>query len=376
MGHAIEKVSWRKQAKARRAPYWKLHTAGRYVGWRKMAAAGPGKWLAKAWDGSAYPQRALGDFAARPEEERYTAALEEAMKWFRHLDGGGTTTGQPSVRAICEDYVESLRMRSPEASAAAQARLARLVYDDPVAGIEVAKLRARDVAGWKARLLARGWARSSFNREIVYLRAALNLAHRRREVASDHAWKEELRPLEDADARRTLYLAADERRALLEKATTEARPFLAVLNMLPMRPGEVALLKVKHFKPAHRVLEIPSGKAEARIIPLTDAMVEHFAGLASRKLPEAWLVSCADGRQWRRHIWAPEVREAARKAKLPRAVVAYTLRHSVITDLVTGGLDLFTVAKLAGTSVVMIERHYGHLQREHARAALERLALA
>jgi site-specific recombinase XerD len=63
-------------------------------------------------------------------------------------------------------------------------------------------------------------------------------------------------------------------------------------------------------------------------------------------------------------------------AKLPRAIVAYTLRHSVITDLVTGGLDLFTVAKLAGTSVVMIEKHYGHLQREHARSALEKLALA
>ena len=40
------------------------------------------------------------------------------------------------------------------------------------------------------------------------------------------------------------------------------------------------------------------------------------------------------------------------------------------------GLDLFTVAKISGTSVLMIEKHYGHLNSEHARRALEKLALA
>jgi hypothetical protein len=47
----------------------------------------------------------------------------------------------------------------------------------------------------------------------------------------------------------------------------------------------------------------------------------------------------------------------------------------VITDLVTAGLDLFTVAKLAGTSVAMIEKHYGQLQHDVARRALAGLAL-
>jgi hypothetical protein len=47
----------------------------------------------------------------------------------------------------------------------------------------------------------------------------------------------------------------------------------------------------------------------------------------------------------------------------------------MLTDLVTGGLDLLTVAKVSGTSVKMIEQHYGHLQREHAKQALAKLAL-
>ena len=63
-----------------------------------------------------------------------------------------------------------------------------------------------------------------------------------------------------------------------------------------------------------------------------------------------------------------------RAVKEDKVECAYTLRHSAMTDLVTGGLDLFTVEKISGTSVLMIEKHYGHLQRERARSALEKLA--
>ena len=47
----------------------------------------------------------------------------------------------------------------------------------------------------------------------------------------------------------------------------------------------------------------------------------------------------------------------------------------MISDLVHEGLDLLTVARIPGTSVVMIERHYGHLHGEVAATALARLAL-
>ena len=62
-------------------------------------------------------------------------------------------------------------------------------------------------------------------------------------------------------------------------------------------------------------------------------------------------------------------------AKLPAGTTAYTLRHSVISDLVHDGLDLLTVAQISGTSVAMIERHYGHLRSDVAAGALAKLAL-
>jgi integrase len=377
---SIEKVKWRETAKPRRAPYWKLYTAGRYIGWRKMVvgAGVPGTWLARAWDPEkkAYPQKPLGDFADRPPEERYSAALAEAVAWFDHLDKGGSTAAV-SVRKACEAYVDKLRTESGEGPAKdAEGRLRRIVYGDPLAKVPLAKLGARHIAEWKKRVLAEGGARSSYNRNSTSLRAALNLALARRDVASDHAWAEELKPLEGAGARRTLYLDRTKRRQLVDKASAEAKPLFRTLNMLPMRPGEIAALRVQHLKPQQRALEIPTGKAEARVIPLTDEAVAHFKTCAKGKLPAAWLVARADGSQWKKEAWRDEIKAAAKKAKLPKATVAYTLRHSVITDLVTGGLDLFTVAKLAGTSVVMIEKHYGHLQREHARSALEKLSLA
>lgn len=62
-------------------------------------------------------------------------------------------------------------------------------------------------------------------------------------------------------------------------------------------------------------------------------------------------------------------------AKLPSGLSAYTLRHSVITDLVRDGLPILTVAQLSGTSVAMIEKHYGHLVRNDATDALAKLAI-
>lgn len=106
-----------------------------------------------------------------------------------------------------------------------------------------------------------------------------------------------------------------------------------------------------------------------------DSVVALFKEQAKDKLPKAPLFAQADGKAWDRNAWKGPIKEAARAAGLPPATVAYTLRHSIITDLVTSGLDLMTVAQVSGTSVAMIEKHYAHLQRNRARDALAALAL-
>lgn len=372
----LDRVEARGRLAVRRDPYWQRLSEGRYVGFRRLSASTPGTWLARFYDGEKYHHKPLSDFATLEAKARYDAAKSAADEWFVHLDKGGSTE-RATVKAACEARVENRRIEKTDAAAAdVRGRFKRLVYSDPIASVELAKLTPRHLADWKGRVLANGGSRGSYNRNATALRAALNLAYRRRDVASNHAWREELKPLEKAARRRTLYLNGTKRRRLVENASAEAQPFFVALNLLPMRPGEVASLRVDYLKTSQRTLEVDIGKTEARIIPLTAEALAHFKTCAKGKLPSAWLIARADGSQWKKEAWRDEIKAAARKAKLPQATVAYTLRHSVITDLVTGGLDLFTVAKISGTSVLMIEKHYGHLNSEHARRALEKLALA
>ena len=60
---------------------------------------------------------------------------------------------------------------------------------------------------------------------------------------------------------------------------------------------------------------------------------------------------------------------------LPPTTTAYALRHSVSKDLIGGGLVVVTAARLAGTSVQMVEKHYVHLVDHRSADALERLKI-
>jgi integrase len=373
----IDRVDTRAKLDLRRDPYWQRLAQGRYLGFRRMTKGKTGTWLARLYDGEkyVYPHGGIGDFSALPENEQFDAAKKAAEEWFRQQEMG-VSPKSTTVKAACEAYVEKQRLEKTEAAAVdAEGRFKRLVDDDPIGRIALAKLQPRHLAEWKKRALAAGGSKGSFNRNATALRAALNLAKQRREVAGDLAWSEELRSFEGVAGRRTLYLDRAARRKLVDSASKEAQGFFRTLTLLPMRPGDVAKLKVEDLDAEQRILRVPTGKTEARIIPLSSEALEHFKACAKNKLPAAWLVSRADGSQWKKTAWGNEIKLAASAAKLPKAVVGYTLRHSVITDLVVGGLDLFTVAKLAGTSIKMVEAYYGHLVDEHARKALQKLAL-
>ncbi len=100
-----------------------------------------------------------------------------------------------------------------------------------------------------------------------------------------------------------------------------------------------------------------------------------FSTQTADKLPAAPIFTRGNGRRWERKEWGDEIRRAAEAAGLPKGTIAYTLRHSTITDLVTAGLPLLTIAQISGTSVQMIEKHYGHLVSNAAVKALAELAL-
>lgn len=379
----LSTVRNRDRLSARREPYWQKLGIGQFLGYRP-ASGKPGTWIARWYDDETRRQRynALGDFTSSAPSERFGAAKKEAEHWFGHVSAGGVAE-VVTVRDACARYAAS----RPDA----QVRFERYVYGDPIARQPLAKLADRHVRDWRKRLEAspalvtrrkegepvtRPRAAATINRDMVPLRAALNDALDRSEVLSDHAWRTALRPIQRADRRRNLYLDRTQRRALLDELPGDVAAFVRGLCLLPLRPGALAALTVRDFDARRRELTIGHDKAGAdRRILLPPDTADHLQGQARGKLPAAPLFARADGRAWDKDAWKKPIKEAALAASLPTEATAYTLRHSTITDLVQGGLDLLTVAQVAGTSVTMIERHYGHLQRERAAEALAGLVL-
>lgn len=104
-------------------------------------------------------------------------------------------------------------------------------------------------------------------------------------------------------------------------------------------------------------------------------IADFFEAQVKDKLPAASIFARAGGEAWNKDAWKHPIKDAVSEAGLPGASSAYTLRRSVITDLIRARLPILTVAQLSGTSVAMIEKHYGHLVRDDAEEALASLVI-
>lgn len=385
----LSTVRNRDKLKPQREPYWHKLATGQFLGFRPSSIGNTGTWIARYYTAETRKQatHSFGEFADMPPSDRFSAASKAARAWFDHLSGGGAQK-TITVREACERYAAD----RPEAAV----RLNRAVYGDPIAKVAVSKLTRENVREWRKRLedrpalvalnhkrgkpqgepITRKRSPATVNRDMVPLRAALNLALDHGDALNDQAWRVALRPIKKADGRRNLYLDRDQRRALLDKLPDDAKAFARGLCLLPLRPGALAGLLVGDFDSRRSELMIDRDKSgDGRKILLPPETAAMLKDQARGKLPSAPLFARWDGKAWQSYMWKNPIKAGVIAAKLPTGATAYTLRHSTITDLVQGGLDLLTIAQVSGTSVAMIEKHYGHLQRKRAAEALAGLAL-
>lgn len=390
----LSKVGERERLKAQREPHWQRLRAGCFLGFRPSKRGGKGTWIARAYDEDAgkYRLKALGDFGTLPGNEMFAAAKKEAERLADLVETGGEV--RPKVETVadaCRAYAKSKNKRG-KVRIEAEPRFKRYVYSDPIAKVKLAKLRKRHLVEWRERyegkpsLVSRSKAgekrtrpraASTVNRDMAALRAALAMfVAPVKPDTSDAAWQAALQPIEDANGRRTLYLDRSQRRKLLAKTDTEAAPFVRALCLLPLRPGALAGLTAVDFD--KRTAELTIGKdknGKPRRIQLPAEAANLLAAQAKNKLPGAPLFMRSNGKAWDKETWKHPIAAAVAAAKLPGEATAYTLRHSTITDLVSAGLPLLTIAQISGTSAEMIERHYGHLASDAAVKALGELAL-
>ena len=374
--------------KAGDEPHWQRLRQGCYLGYRPSRKKAGGTWFARFYDPDTNrnSRKRLGDYGTLSGHDVFKQAKADAEAWAETVEGGGELArDMVTVADACEAYLKE------KPGSIAEGVFRRHVFSDPVAKVKLEKLRRHHLRAWRKRLeqapalLSRNKdgekrtkerSKSTVNRDMVPLRAALGQVLKSGAPNTDAAWQEALRPFKGADKRRELYLDREERRALIDATGGEAQAFVKGLCLLPLRPGALAGLKVRDFDKRTRTLTIGKDKnGNPRQMTMPQTIADFFAEQVKAKLPNASIFARAGGEAWNKDAWKYPVKDAVRAAGLPDAVSAYTLRHSVITDLIRARLPILTVAQLSGTSVAMIEKHYGHLVRDDAEEALASIAI-
>jgi integrase len=275
----------------------------------------------------------------------------------------------PELGDVNVDRISAARLRKwHEALAAAPARLRRNAEE-----VAAGTMKGRDVDPNDAEAVRR--RRSSANRTLTILKAALNHAWREGKTSSDDAWRR-VRPFPEADAARARYLTIDEARRLLNACADDFRKIVEAALLTGARYGELTTLTVADFNLDSGTVHIRMSKAgKARHVVLNDEGRALFERLRAGRAGDQRIFLKADGRTWGRSHQHRPLKAACERAKIVPALDFHSLRHTWASLSIMAGAPLLVVAQNLGHSDTrMVERHYGHLAHSYVAETIRRTA--
>lgn len=380
----------REKLAARGKPYFRTLDPGLHLGYRKLKGA-PGRWVVRHYVGEqAYELETIAtaddlstangvdvlDFRQAQEEARNRRDAR-----VRTAAGKGPFTVADAVRL----YVKSLEAKGRK-TADTQFRANAMIL--PTIGAEVAAdLTAEAIGAWFENLASgpprvrtgKGKAqrfrtpvadpeeairrrRSTANRILAILRAALTHAWRQGRVASDQAWRR-VKPFENVASARIRYLTIAEGKRLINASVTNFRNLVQAALQTGARYGELGRLKVGDFNPDSGTLAILKSKTgKPRHVVLTEEGTSFFAELCAGRPGSESLLRLPSGGTWGPSQQTVPMNEACRRAKISPPINFHGLRHTYASLSVMAGAPLHVVGKNLGhADTRMVEKHYGHL---------------
>jgi integrase len=390
----IDTRSARAKLAERREPYWTVLSAGCALGYRRGAKGGT--WIAKFRDADGKRHlEALGaaDDTRDPDGlsvYSFAQAQERARGWFqrkaREAAGDFVPLDRPyTVADALADYRVDYQRRGGKAtdrldwSAAAwiKPELGSVVLDRLTKGKIVAwhqkiaetppRLRTKAGAAPKHRDIdsspeAVRRRRSTANRVLTILKAALNHAHREGRCASDDAWRT-VRAFREADAARLRYLSDDEARRLMNACSPDFRALVTGALLTGCRYGELAAMTIADFNPDAGTVRVRTSKSgKPRHVVLPQEGQDFLADLAAGKPGRARLFLRSKGKPWAKSEQQRPLAAACKAARIDPSVNFHGLRHSYASRLAMRNVPLAVIAAQLGHSDTrMVEKHYGHL---------------
>jgi integrase len=178
-------------------------------------------------------------------------------------------------------------------------------------------------------------------------------------------------------------------RSLAERLGLTFGPMVVFAAATGLRPSELFALEHGDIDRAAGVVQIRRAYANGRVkhtktrlsrraVPLQAIAVEALDQLPPRQGSPLLFPNAHGGyldfRNFNRRHWKP----IQRAAGIEPLRDLYDLRHTYATFALRAGVPVFALSRFMGTSIAMIDLHYGHLavdSHEHAVSLLDALAL-
>lgn len=395
---SLETRTARSRLAPKGKPYFRSLEPGLHLGYRKPKS-GAGKWVARHYVGDqayAVETIATADDFSDGDGVRilsFKQAQEAARAQMVERAHAATGKAAPiSVRRAIDDYVaflETNRKSAGDARYRADAFILPTLGDIAVEALTTdqlrrwhaeiaqapARVRTRKGEDQKHRELAvddeaRRRRRSSANRTLTTLKAALNRAWRDGLVSSDAAWRR-VEPFEAVEAARVRYLTVSEAQRLINASEPDFRLLVQAALQTGARYGELARLQVRDFNPDAGTLAIRQSKSgKPRHVELTDEGAEFFGQVTAGRSGDE-LIFHKSGSPWLKSHQSRPMAQVSARAKVSPPIGFHGLRHTWASLAVMNGVPLLVVAKNLGhADTRMVERHYGHLAPSYIRDAI------
>ena len=373
MANPIDSERKRKALKPQSQPYRYKIKPLHYLAYRRNKNFDGGKWIAIL-------VRAHHQIGIESNFD-YSDALDAALKWFASCEGeSGNIVVNATVQTAVDDYVASLRVEKTDQTARETGARIRKHASAAMLKTKLSALTTRQIKLFRDGMVklsddpeVKRKSQDTANRVMGMLKAALNLAYRDGLVSSDKVWRRVER-FKSVVKARTLFLSDKQVRELLDATTGDFHDLVELAVHTGARYGELTTATVSDFDPVDGTLHL-SGKTGARTTYLSDTAVAVVQRIVRNKLPGAYLLMQDDGGQWIKGYQRAPLKQAVRRAKLPAETVFYSLRHYHISKALLAGVNAQVVAENTGTSIPMIEKHYGKFMKADRRAMFNRVEL-
>jgi len=403
----------RDKLKPRTRPYYKMLIPGTlHLGYRRRRGGkgAQGRWLARCYVGmdakgvGRYREKDLGladDFmdADGVAILNYAQAQKRTLEWRsdKAADGQQAPVGPLTVRSAIDRYLKSLEHAG---RSVADARIRADLHILPLLGSELVEdLSADRLQRWLADIAklpprirqklgataprykvvseddeTRRRRRSTANRVLTILKAALNHAFDAGHVKSNNAWGRRLKPFRQVDAARIRFLSVAEAKRLANAADTDFRNLVSAALHTGARFGELTRLTVADFHADATTVAIWQSKSgKARHVYLTEEGVAFFKQLTVGRAGNEVMLRKADSAAWRRSEQLRPMAAAVERAKINPPISFHGLRHSYASLAIMNGTPLHVVARNLGhADTRMVEKHYGHLSDSYLKEAIRK----